>query len=138
MCRRARLFKLCLLGYTAVDTFPVFPLVLNLPVTNIPLGVIKLRDGKFAVRIFGTVHTAPGEQACQLRDSDGVKLFMKDVVDALLQVGNLRLKVAYNQALGDLTQKYSCLTGRVEMLHQGCETILAAAYQASDSQRPAA
>jgi hypothetical protein len=100
------------LGRATIFAFPVYPAMLYISVPNISLGIIELRDGKFAIRVFGAIYAAPGEQARQFRDGNGVKLFMKDMVDALLQVWDLRLK-AHNQALGDLTQKYSCLTGRV-------------------------
>jgi hypothetical protein len=84
--------KDCILGNAAIFAFPVYPAMLYIPVPYISLGIVELRDGKLALRVFGAIYAAPGEQARQLRYGNSVKLLMKDMVDALLQVGDLRLK----------------------------------------------
>lgn len=66
--------------------------MIDVTIAYITFCVVELRDGKLTLRVFRAVHAAPGEQACQLCDGNGVKLFMEDVVDALLQVGYLRLQ----------------------------------------------
>jgi len=74
--------------------------------------VIKLRHRELTVRVFRTVHAAPGEEARQLCNGNAVKLLMEDVVDALLQVGYLRLQPG-DEPFCNFTQKHSRLAGWV-------------------------
>ena len=45
-----------------------------------------------AVRVFAAIQTAPRQQTGQMRDADAEHLLCQDVIDPLLQIGNLVLQ----------------------------------------------
>ncbi|OPZ12114.1 MAG: hypothetical protein BWZ07_01555 [Alphaproteobacteria bacterium ADurb.BinA280] len=67
----------------------------------------------FAIGVFGAIHTAPREQAGELRDADTKHLSGQYVIDARLQVGNL-LRQARREAAGDLAEEHARLGAGVE------------------------
>lgn len=101
------------LGRAAEHALPALPPVLDALEPNIPAGIPEPGNGVFAVGVLGAVQAPPGEQAGQLRDGDAKELLVENVVDALLQVGNL-LRQPLDQPLGDLPQEHAGLAGRVQ------------------------
>lgn len=89
------------------------PFVRDTFIADIALGGVKPADGILSVGIFGTIDTAAGEETGQLGDGDAEQLFMEDVVDALLQVGDLRRK-ADQETFCDLAQKDAAFAGGVK------------------------
>ena len=85
----------------------------NAFIADIALGGVKMADGILPVGVFGTIGTAAGEETGQLGDGDAEQLFMEDVVDALLQVGDLRRK-ADQKTLCDLAQEDAAFAGGVK------------------------
>lgn len=63
--------------------------MLNAAEADISFGAVEAGHGIFAVRVFAAIEAAAGEQAGEFGDGDPEKLLMKDMVDALLQIGDL-------------------------------------------------
>ena len=73
---------------------------------------IEFANGVRPVRILAAIHAAAGKQRGQFRNSNTIKLFVKDVIQPLLQIGNLILQSA-NQALSDLPEEHAAFAGWV-------------------------
>ena len=100
-------------GSPAKLAFVADPRVLYAAETDVALDGVKSRDGILAVRVFAAIQTAAGKQACKLCYGDAVKLLVKDVVYALLEVRDLVLQ-AHDEPFRDLAQKHACLARRVQ------------------------
>ncbi len=100
-------------GRSAKQAFSILPGVFDPLIPDISAGILKSRDVILAVGELGTVDTSPREQAGQFSDGDGVELVVENVVDALLQIGDLGLQ-PFDEPLGDLPQKYPGFAGRVQ------------------------
>jgi hypothetical protein len=91
----------------------VIPVMLNTLETNVALGIIEGADRINAVGIFTAIDATPRKQAGEFGDGDAIQLALKNVVYALLQIGDGGFE-ACEQAFGNLAQKHAGFTGRVE------------------------
>lgn len=69
--------------------------------------------GKVAVRIFAAIHSSARKQTCELSDGDAEKLFMEDMFQPLIEVGEARFQ-PFNEPLRDLPEENARLAGRVQ------------------------
>ena len=81
--------------------------------TDISLRRVKLAYGICAVRVLAAIDAAAGQERGQLCNGNAVKLLMEDVIQELLQIGDLVLKTA-NQALCDLAEENAAFAGGVK------------------------
>jgi len=95
------------------NTPTIFPLVLYAFIPNVALGVIERCHRIDAVGVFAAVYAAPRKQTGQLGNGDAIKLMLKNMIDALLQVGQLRLQ-PFQQPFGDLPQENAGFASRVK------------------------
>ena len=79
---------------------------------DIPLRIFKLTDGIRAVRILAAIDAAARQKRGQLGNGDTIELLMEDVVQTLLQIGNLVRQPA-DQALCNLAEEDTAFAGRV-------------------------
>ena len=93
--------------------FAILPGVLDALIADIALGIVKMRYRELTVGVFGAVYATAREQAGQFGNGNAIQLLMENVIQPVLQVWHLRLP-AYNQALGDLSQKHTRFAGRVQ------------------------
>ena len=84
-------------------------------VTDITLYIRKLRNREWSVRIFAAVNAPARKKARKFCRSDSIKLFLADVIDSLLKIGNLVLK-AFDKPFGYLSEKNTALAARVKKL----------------------
>ena len=68
------------------------PSMLDILESHIAVNVIEMDHGVFAVRKFGAIQAAPGKMRGQLRNGDAVKLMLKNMIRALLQIWVQRLE----------------------------------------------
>ena len=92
---------------TAKFALAVYENVIYAAETDVALRGIEMRNGILPVRIFGAVKTSAGEQTCKLRNCDPVKLFMENVVDTLLQIGNFIAKPYHQRIYGGADMRIS-------------------------------
>ena len=70
------------LAGTAVFALPIHPRVADVPVENIALGGVELRDTVLAVGRLAAIDTPAGQQRSQLRTRNAEHLTVQDMVDA--------------------------------------------------------
>ena len=105
---------LTLTGAAVFATALRVPLVATAVVTEIALHVVKSRaDAVLAVGQFGTVERAAAHLGGEVGAGDAENLLGHDVVDALLQVGDLFFE-ARQQPFGDLAQEDPALAAGIE------------------------
>ena len=105
---------LALTGSTAFAAALRVPRVAAAVVTQIALHIMESRtDTVFAVGQFGTVERAAAHLGGEVGAGDAEDLLGHDVVDALLQIGNLLFETR-QQPLGDLAQEDPALAAGVE------------------------
>ena len=63
--------------------------MLHLAETNVPLKKKKKRHGIFEVGIFAAIQAAPRQKAGKLGDRYAKQLLVHNMIDALLQIGDL-------------------------------------------------
>ena len=73
---------------TAIFAFAIYKNVVNAAITDISFRRIEMRNRIITVRVLRTIKAAAGQQTCEFRDRNSVKLFMEYVVYALLQIGD--------------------------------------------------
>ena len=104
---------------TTMFTFAVHPSVLASYIAQIALHVLKSRtDAVLAVGQFGTVERAAAHLGGEVGAGDAENLLGHDVVDALLQVGDLLFETR-QQPFGNLAQEDSALAAGIKESRSG-------------------
>ncbi len=77
---------------SAKNAFSIPPAMLDRFKPNISVNRIKLRDRIPTVRKFGAIQAAPRKMRGQLRNGNAIKLMLKNMIRALLQIRVQRLE----------------------------------------------
>ena len=80
---------------------------------DVAFGGVEAARGIAAVRILRAVERPARDEGCELGGRDAVELMMKDVIDALLQVGKL-IRQSRDEPLCDFAQEDTALATDVE------------------------
>lgn len=102
----------------AIDTLACrfIPGMRNLVEGDVAGSLIKAADAIIAAGILAAIERTAAHQGSKLRYRHAIHLMMKDMVKALLHIGNL-FRETFQQALGYLTKKHTALAERVEKLY---------------------
>ena len=102
----------------AEDAAPVFPAVPGILEADVALNGIEVDDRIAAIGIFAAIEAAARKEAGDLRHGDAVNLLMEDMVQPLLEIGDL-IRQSHDQAPGNLPQEDAGLGRRVQKLGAG-------------------
>ena len=110
---------------TTMLTFAVLPSVLATHVSQVALHIVKSRTyAVLTIGLFGAIECAAAHLGGEVGAGNAEDLLGHNVVDALLQVGNLLFQPC-QQSFGNLTQEDSALAARVEKARlAGTEQLL--------------